>query len=77
VASVSLTIRVELFLDSPTIVYIKTLETANQNSKKTLPQDCLGLMKKKELGLFSAVGEEGEERSHAFNPRPPRRNLLE
>jgi hypothetical protein len=34
-------------------------------------------MKKKELRLFSAVGEEGEKRSHAFNPRPTRRDLLE
>jgi hypothetical protein len=68
---------VGLSLDFPTIVYIRTLETSGQNSKKTLPQDCPGLMKKKELRLFSAVGEEGEKRSHAFNPRPTRRDLLE
>jgi hypothetical protein len=77
VAIGSLTIRVGLFLGSQTIVYIKTLETAGQNSKNTLPQDCLGLVKKKEFGLFLAVGEEGEKRSHAVNSRPPRRNLLE
>ena len=76
-AIVSRKIRAGRFLDSPTIVCINTLEIAIQNSEKTHPQDCLSLVKKMELRLFSAVGEEGERKSHAVDPRPPRRNQLE